>query len=558
MIEAALEAHRPGRWVRLSANALDDASLRAFSRGWRVEFEAGEVLIEGVDHLLILLDSSFPNSQPRILAPQLTNACQWPHVEAQGVLCLRATRATAAIDARVIQHLDWAIELLRMKEAERQSEFEREFCAYWGVGASTREGRPLVLSLVKPGGPSRAIVSCVDGSHNRIVLADTKPELQHWLRSSGSNPGNREILPTWLVRLRRPWAPGSFPTLGRDITSLIPREAWRQTFKLDRECPVMFEAKTPTGPAFAAVVVRGPTERAVVKGFRSFAHVPDENIVAAFAARPVERLAVNRVDGTWVHGRDHDPTYRALRSRTVAVIGCGAIGSSLARLLAQAGVGAFVLVDADDLKPANISRHALGMRFVGRNKAQAVHSMLSEDFPHLSSVVAYPKCFQRLTRKEREVIAACDLIVSAGIDFDGDAAIDAWRSRLPQPPAHVCTWTEAFAVAGHAVALFRQDALLAGFDELERPLFRLTDWPEKSGTMIVEAGCGNAFQPHGAIDLSSVTGMASSLVVDTLLGKVPRSLRREWLGDRDAVIQRGGTLRATFDARCVVREMPWL
>ena len=261
VIEAALEMRRPGRWNRLEQNELDGLRLRAFCVGWRIILDADEVLIKGVDHLLVILDSSFPNSQPWVLAPQIERDCLWPHVESQGLLCLQPTRVTAPLDARVIQHLNWAIQLLNADADHRRVEFEREFVAYWNQRASTRTGRPQVLSLVRPRGRSRTIMSCADGSHGRIVLADTKAELQQWLRNSGVNPADREILPSWLVRLPRPWTPPSFPEYGREVIEQIPKEAWRQTLKLDTDSPVLFEAKTPTGPAFAAVLLSGPKAR---------------------------------------------------------------------------------------------------------------------------------------------------------------------------------------------------------------------------------------------------------------------------------------------------------
>jgi ubiquitin-protein ligase len=45
------------------------------------------------------------------------------------------------------------------------------------------------------------------------------------------------------------------------------------------------------------------------------------------------------------------PSYDALRSKKVGLVGCGSLGSKIAASLARCGVGAFVLVDDDILKP---------------------------------------------------------------------------------------------------------------------------------------------------------------------------------------------------------------
>ena len=46
-----------------------------------------------------------------------------------------------------------------------------------------------------------------------------------------------------------------------------------------------------------------------------------------------------------------------LKDKSVAVVGCGSLGSTLALSLARAGVGRFHLFDPDRLDPVNIARH---------------------------------------------------------------------------------------------------------------------------------------------------------------------------------------------------------
>ena len=206
-----------------------------------------------------------------------------------------------------------------------------------------------------------------------------------------------------------------------------------------------------------------------------------------------------------------------VKNRKVSIIGCGAIGAAVARLLAQAGVGEQIFIDGDSLTTANISRHPLGTSHVGFNKASALQDHLRREFPHLTFDHAFRRRFESLTTKDLENLAGTDLIISAGIDFDGEAALDRWRRSLARPPAHLSTWVESYAAVGHGVLLYGRASILTGFDGEERLNFRLTDWPDESGALIVEAGCGNSFQPHGVIDLHPSVGMAAGLALDTLL-----------------------------------------
>lgn len=525
--------------------------------GWRVNIPAGTLELQRADHLVLAIDAAFPNSQPRIFAPAAGSDYSWPHTERAGLLCLRSTKNGALIADRVVKHLCDAEELLNFPEAKRHQEFEREFAAYWSQRATNSSDCALVWSLVTPGGVAREVAYYFDARSNRHVIADDKDALKRWLHNTGLNPGDKQIYPTWLFRLSQPWTPREFPETGDEITKLLPPKMVHKCLVPGLQSPFLFEVDTKTGTAFAAVVLRGAERREVMRGFRHMSKVQPARIVNSYAKRPVERCKVARVDGAWVHGRGHVSSYAVVKNRKVAVIGCGAIGAAVACLLAQAGVGEQILVDADSLATANVSRHPLGMFHVGRNKASALQEHLRREFPHLTFEHAYQRRFEWLTPKELGQLASADLIVSAGIDLDGEAALDHWRRDLERPPAYLSTWAEAYAAAGHAVLLYGKASILTDFDDEERPNFRLTDWPDEVGTLVVEAGCGNTFQPHGVIDLHPTVGMAAGLALDTLLDKVPASCRRVWMGDPAVVEANGGILRKTFTGRLTMHEFVW-
>ena len=517
---------------------------------------AGSLELQKADHLVLAIDTAFPNSQPRILAPAAGSDYSWPHTEQGGLLCLRSSKNAAPIADRVVTHLRDAEELLNFPETKRRHEFEREFTAYWSHRATDSSDRARVWSLVTPGGVTREVAYFFDVRSSRYVIADDKEALKRWLRNTGVNPGDKQIYPTWLFRLSQPWTPREFPETGDAITAAAAGHG-TQVLEPGLQSPFLFEVDTETGTAFAAVVLRGAERREVMRGFRHMSKVPPARIVNSYAKRPVERCKVARVDGAWVHGRDHASSYALVKNRKVAVIGCGAIGAAVARLLAQAGVGEQIFVDADSLTTANVSRHPLGMLHVGLNKAFALQEHLRREFPHLTFEHAFPRRFEWLTPKDLDQLASADLIISAGIDFDGEAALDLWRRNLTRPPALLSTWAEAYAAAGHAVLVYGKASILAAFDGEERPNFRLTDWADEAGVLFIEAGCGNTFQPHGVIDLHPIVGMAAGLALDTLLDKVPTSCRRVWMGDPAVVENSDGIRRASFTDRLTMREFVW-
>lgn len=78
-----------------------------------------------------------------------------------------------------------------------------------------------------------------------------------------------------------------------------------------------------------------------------------------------------------------------LAEQSVAVFGVGSGGSFIARELAKAGVGRFLLVDHDRLEPSNLSRHECGIDDIGRLKVLAMRDMLRQHNPEVE-VTALP------------------------------------------------------------------------------------------------------------------------------------------------------------------------
>lgn len=112
--------------------------------------------------------------------------------------------------------------------------------------------------------------------------------------------------------------------------------------------------------------------------------------------------------------------YGALKDKTIAIVGCGSIGSKIAVSLARAGVGKFVLVDGDILVPGNLVRNELDARAVGLNKPDALGERIKEVNP-TAQIVA-----RRITLGGQESSAATDAALQriTGTDLVVDATAD--------------------------------------------------------------------------------------------------------------------------------------
>jgi sulfur carrier protein ThiS adenylyltransferase len=73
-----------------------------------------------------------------------------------------------------------------------------------------------------------------------------------------------------------------------------------------------------------------------------------------------------------------------LRESTVAVAGCGGLGSNIALALVRAGVGTLILADHDLVEASNLNRQQFYLSDIGQPKVEALAAHLREIVPEVS------------------------------------------------------------------------------------------------------------------------------------------------------------------------------
>ena len=101
----------------------------------------------------------------------------------------------------------------------------------------------------------------------------------------------------------------------------------------------------------------------------------------------------------------------ALRTKTVAVIGCGGLGGFLLEYLARIGVGCIRCVDGDVFDESNLNRQLLStVDLLGCSKANAAVARIQAINPDVQ-VQAYGVFLD--DANARELIAGCDAVLDA-------------------------------------------------------------------------------------------------------------------------------------------------
>jgi molybdopterin/thiamine biosynthesis adenylyltransferase len=232
------------------------------------------------------------------------------------------------------------------------------------------------------------------------------------------------------------------------------------------------------------------------------------------------------------------------------VIGCGALGASVAVLLAQAGLGHFTLYDGQYLDRTNTSRHPLGADYVDQNKAKALAKHLTKRFPHLRGVDDHDAHVDIRVIDKLPSLDSADLVISATGEWASMSLIaDAARSW--EVPLQTI-WHEPQALAAHSVLTLPNGACLrCGFDRLGKPLLEATLQDETAVWRRIPA-CGGAFTPYGAAQLAFTSGFCASEALKHLTATPAGARHSIWVASDEVLAagnaERTAAFKSEFDS----------
>ncbi len=543
--------------ARLPARDLERYHNRGYGLGLRVPVDFSDGIRR---ELHVLADGDFPYTPPRIAVAHGPGLLAWPHLEADGFLCILSSDAAVSSEdpAGVAAYvLGEACRLIEESINGRNIEdFRREFLSYWELAAD--KGARSYISLLEPHGPGR-LVSVWRGQHMRVV-GESSEVLHRWLPRWGAKKGkgrDYKLYDGVLLWMPIPLVPVEYPRTVADVRSLARERSPEAVDVLEGlaasgadEIDVVLGARTPNGTCFAAVTVRPPRQTGapnrkgdpLVKGFRP-GHVSRGLLVDRYLSGvgKVTKATVKRADHLWIHGRDQDSQQERLRPVRVAILGCGSVGGPLARLLAQAGVGNLLLVDPGTMDWPNIGRHELGAGSVSRFKAPELAREIEKAYPHLGEVAWRRERVGPTAQGLMGELASYDLIVSTMGNWSADSFLNDTQRETDGYPPILYGWVEPNAVAAHAVLVPRGRACLrCGMNDRGRPNLTVTDWAS-GGDSLQEPACGALFSPYGPAELCWAHALLSEAVIDALTGEVSLARHRIWIGHRSRVEAAGST-----------------
>jgi molybdopterin/thiamine biosynthesis adenylyltransferase len=554
LFNSAINVLETGIVSALGAEKLDDDAVRTryqaknIVTGWSFDV----VTTQGLMKLNLLASKNFPFVAPIVALDSIPPPLSYPHIEDDGVLCLPPnSESLLNPDAATKRLLSLSLDLLEDGFSRRNiDDFRTEFNSYWLRGWTGRTAH--FISLLSPSGGSR--IASVLRLEKSFVIGEDDTSVRRWYENL-TGTTNVPIEKGALLWLPSTLLPDDYPKTNSEMLQLVTGsdEAIRILDRLALDSPssvpVIIAALTNEGPTLGGLVAYS---RAISRS--EYLNQPD---VLHRGFRPgkvpqiirrhrywrsgtyLDRGDVTRADREWVHSREAEQVVAGLATSNVILIGGGAVGGFLAKLLETTGVARLTIIDPEKLTWPNTGRHYLGAGSVDEFKAERLSSKLQKDYPHLTVEYRNRK-WEEVVEDEPALFSEADLVISAAGEWGSEYALNLWQASVNAHPPVIYTWMEPFASAGHAIAIFTGDGCFqCGFDEAGEFTRRLTDWD--TDTLKKEPACGVTFQPYGAIELNQTVVLAARLCIDVLLRNVTKSTHRVTSISNDLLTAYGGS-----------------
>jgi len=189
----------------------------------------------------------------------------------------------------------------------------------------------------------------------------------------------------------------------------------------------------------------------------------------------------------------------SLRESSVAIIGVGALGSSVAELLVRAGVRRTLLIDGDILEVGNLVRHSLDLGQLGKNKAVSVAERLRLAAP-MAEVSAHGAFLPHAPDEAQSLLDQVDIVIDCTAEDDVAKALAAawWARPKLFVSASVGYKAERVFIFTAAGSRFPADAF---FSEMSPWLSRERELWANDGDTLEGAGCWSPLFPARLDDL---------------------------------------------------------
>lgn len=524
---------------------------RRFALGWRVPAAA----LGLPEPLIVALQREDAFQVPRIAVERRPNPCEMPHLETDGVFCLlpSSTPVRLPVTGELAVYLvEQAVKTYSdaLTGANRQDYLD-EFGTYWTLDCvATRS----VYVWFRDFSQTRTVYTV--NTVKSVMVGESVECVEDWMKKLGRPVKRKNILKATFVRLRESIYPSDYPANSAELLRLLSKkcpeavESVLTSIRLGEDLIIVWcfehEGQPVMGATITPILRKFPDANSRGQAFLSGRHltkVPIHTLMNRLSQARflTTRASVVRVDSDFLVQRTAGKVDDAVRNLRVVVIGCGALGATVAMLLAQAGVRTMTLIDGDILTYQNVGRHVLGAQYIDCNKAEALQTEINARYVDYS-ISAFASKWQLAFERSPGMFEKADLIISATGDWLSEAELNALL-EAGKLPATIFTWLERYGVAGHAAFISTDASLRWSLNEYGEAVRQVARIP---GEMPREAACGAFYQPFSASASTEVAAMTVGLALAAATNEVSTAQAWTWIGSYENLLKTGAEIMPSW------------
>ncbi|MGB3111304.1 MAG: E2/UBC family protein [Psychrobacter alimentarius] len=366
-----------------------------------------------------------------------------PHINSSGYLCYVEEKEAdwnpnnlnalyRAVDEQVQITLNTAISSLQNGQVD-QAEFEGEFVSYWKpehivyvlTDYKSLHNHNTYLTHNKHANGRSELELTIHGEHDKDIY-------HKWLSKRELSQKSLQKLNSFILKIRPTrlsglkWPPEDAAQLFKWLSQVdhnakanlvryfVENPSKQHLIFLDIHKQDMFgmildlNQKAVQFTSYANYKKSGKSSRKL--NFKQASSV----LTGKHAFLKFKRVSFEKADKETILTRNRSkPEIGDLRSKRIALIGCGTVGGYAAELLIRAGAGmgekVFDLYDGDEFEPENFSRHTLSSSDFGKNKAVAMKERLDKSTHLITNIRAHARKFEFLPSK----LTPYDIIIDA-------------------------------------------------------------------------------------------------------------------------------------------------
>jgi len=214
------------------------------------------------------------------------------------------------------------------------------------------------------------------------------------------------------------------------------------------------------------------------------------------------------------------PGLSGLENKKLVLIGCGSLGSKIAAGVAASGLSHFGLVDVDFLEPDNAVRHEVGVNFFGVPKVRALQNRLFQlnpaTFGNIKPLEIYIGNTNEMAKERdlHEMLASASAVVDTTGDHGASRFLNDICAELKVPQVYASVTNGAWGGEVVRVVPGRTPCWMCWNEEYASSQPVGEPSPDEG---VFAPGCDQPTFTGTSYDIGILAGLASSLVVDTLL-----------------------------------------